>query len=64
MLYMRRDLLNTMRKTYEEYEAEGMYMIHDDTPHEDGEIVYTAEELEEFERIKKETVEFFKHHFK
>ena len=53
-----------MRKTYEEYEAEGMYMILDDTPHEDGEIVYTAEELEEFERIKKETVEFFKHHFK
>ena len=52
-----------MRKTQEEYEGEDWCMLHDDTPPEYGAIVYTARELEELERIRKETVKKFKHHF-
>ena len=52
-----------MRKTHEEYEGEDWCMLHDDTPPEGGEFIYTAEDLEENERIKKALKEKFKHHF-
>lgn len=49
-------------KTVEEYEAEGMFLVMDDTPPED-EVIWTEEELKASEERTKILIEKFKHHF-
>ena len=52
-----------MRKTVAEYEAEGWYMVHDDTPPEGGVVDYTEEELEYHKILVEKALEKYKHHF-
>ena len=52
-----------MRKTVDEYEAEGWYMVMDDTPPEE-EIVWTEEELKAVDELIETLINGkFKHHF-
>lgn len=50
-------------KTKEEYEAEGMFLVQDDTPPEEK-IIWTEKELKDSEERTKILMRKFKHHFK